>query len=114
MAATRAGRALVVAALHKAGGGPDRRRASRGRGDGCPLTGLTMGALASTACLLRNQPTRQVITGDGPHPPVELVAIAATRAPASFFSAVPPTCPKHRVTAVIHGQPRSMPTPVGL
>ena len=38
-------------------------------------------------------------------------AIAARPEPCSPSPAVPPTCPKHRSTAVIHGQPRSLPMP---
>ena len=38
----------------------------------------------------------QVVTPDRPHPPVELVTIAARPEPASSSSAVPPICPKHR------------------
>ena len=54
---------------------------------------------------------RQVVTEDGPHPPAELIAIAATPAPASSSPAVPPACPKHRSAAVIQGQPRSVRVP---
>jgi hypothetical protein len=50
-------------------------------------------------------PTRQAVTEEGPHPPVELVTVAGTGtpAPSSSSPAVPPTCPKHRSAAVIHG-----------
>ena len=52
-------------------------------------------------------PMRQVVIVEGPHPPAEVVTDAATLEPASSAPAVPPTCPKYRSAAVIHGQPRS-------
>jgi hypothetical protein len=42
---------------------------------------------------LRRLPTRQVVVVDGPHPPVELVTVAATSEPAWSSSAVPSACP---------------------
>jgi hypothetical protein len=73
VAVGRAGRALVVAALQEAGGGPDRRRAGRGRGDGCPLTVLTMGALAPTA-LPPSRPANEArVTLEEPRPSPELL-----------------------------------------
>jgi hypothetical protein len=59
-------------------------------------------------------PTRQVLAGDGPHPPAQLVTIADRLGAASSSPAVPSTCPKQRSAAVIHGQLRSMPMPVEL
>jgi hypothetical protein len=43
-----------------------------------------------------------------PHPSAELSTIAATLRVTSSSPAVPPTCPKLRSAAVIHGQPRSV------
>jgi hypothetical protein len=51
---------------------------------------------------------------DRPHPPVELVTIAARPEPASSSSAVPPICPKHRSAAVINGQQRFVTAPLEL
>ena len=38
-------------------------------------------------------PTRQVVIADGPHPPVELVTVAATVERGWFSPAVPSACP---------------------
>jgi hypothetical protein len=54
---------------------------------------------------------RQVVAEDGPHPPAELVTIAARLRAISSSPAVPPTCSKHRFPAVIHRQPRSLAMP---
>jgi hypothetical protein len=59
-------------------------------------------------------PTRQVVTPDRPHPPVELVTIATRPEPASSSSAVPPICLKHRSAAVINGQQRFVTAPLEL
>jgi hypothetical protein len=59
-------------------------------------------------------PTREVVTGDGPRPRVKLVTIADRLQAPSSSPAMPPTCPKHRFTAVTHGQQRSVPTPADL
>jgi hypothetical protein len=50
-------------------------------------------AAASPSGLL---PTRRSVTEDGPHPPHELGAVAATCERSSFSSAVPPACHKQR------------------
>jgi hypothetical protein len=63
------------------------------------------------AARLWRSATRQAVTEDGPHRPAELVTIAATPAPGLSSPAVPPTCPKHRSTAVIHGQQGSVRVP---
>jgi hypothetical protein len=38
-------------------------------------------------------PMRQVVTEDGPHPPVQVVTIAATAEPGSSSPVVPSACP---------------------
>jgi hypothetical protein len=59
-------------------------------------------------------PTRPAVIAGGPHPPAELVTTAARPEQGSSSPAVPPTCPKQRFAAVIHGQPRFMPMPAEL
>jgi hypothetical protein len=59
-------------------------------------------------------PTRQAVTLDGPHHPLELMSITDGLRATSSSPAVPPTCPTHRSAAVIHGQPRFVPMPADL
>jgi hypothetical protein len=63
---------------------------------------------------LQQLANEQVVTPDRPHPPVELLTIAARPEPASSSSAVPPMCPNHRSAAVINGQQRFVTAPLEL
>jgi hypothetical protein len=52
-----------------------------------------------------------VVFGGEPAPWGQLVPSPRGSEPALYEPAVPPTCPQHRSTAVMHGQPRSVPVP---
>jgi hypothetical protein len=61
--------------------------------------------------LLRRLPAachEEWLTEDGPHPAVELGAVADKRGASSFSPAVPPACHKQRSSAVSSGHSRSL------
>jgi hypothetical protein len=63
------------------------------------------------AATLRALPNEAGGPENGPHPPAELVIVAATLQLALPSPGHAPASPKHRSAAVMHGQPRFIPMP---